>query len=607
MRRRIFLIVFSCILLILSLVIFDRINARNAAPMPVPSVSGGYYENGFTLRLTAPSNGSIYYTTDGSTPTTDSTLYQDGIPLENRSSEQNLYNSVQNVVTDWKNYTPDPRPVEKGTVIRAIFVNEQGIESEVLTQTYFVGITPPENGCALSLIFEDEDVFGTNGISVTGEEYDAWYESGSTEPAPEANFLKRGLEVPAIAELLCADGDLLNQPVGLRLQGHSARFEPRKRFALFAREEYGGNSTFDTFLFDNTLSHSVMTKNLKIDALVHDLVNNRAVSTQRSLPVRLYLNGEFWEQTYLLERYDSQYFRQHYNVPDRILVKDAVTDEDSAAVQKIGYYGEFTEWVKHTDFTDSAEWEQFQQEADLQSYIDYISINYYLCNYDFTDYSNYVLWRSLYEGNSAYEDGRWRWCIYDVDAFSFAKYSPVVSEAGMSYAVDLFQCALPVSSTPINETLLYKALYPNPEFRRQFVLSFMDIVNNNFAPDRVGGVLEQYGLTLDWEDGFFRERPSYVPGFIAKEFGLTGTLETVTVTASDPAAGRIQVNTSVIDLQSGSWSGQYFTDYPITLTATAGDGYRFVQWKGDIDETAQTITVPVKEGMVLEAVFEKLS
>lgn len=108
MRRRILLIVFSCILLILSLVIFDRINARNAAPMPVPSVSGGYYENGFTLRLTAPSNGSIYYTTDGSTPTADSTLYQDGIPLKNRSSEQNLYNSVQNVVTDWKITRPIP-------------------------------------------------------------------------------------------------------------------------------------------------------------------------------------------------------------------------------------------------------------------------------------------------------------------------------------------------------------------------------------------------------------------------------------------------------------------------------------------------------------------
>ena len=56
-------------------------------------------------------------------------------PLKNRSSEQNLYNSVQNVVTDWKNYTPDPQPVEKGTVIRAVFVNERDIASEILTQT----------------------------------------------------------------------------------------------------------------------------------------------------------------------------------------------------------------------------------------------------------------------------------------------------------------------------------------------------------------------------------------------------------------------------------------------------------------------------------------
>ena len=170
MRRRILLIVFSCILLILSLVIFDRINARNAAPMPVPSVSGGYYENGFTLRLTAPSNGSIYYTTDGSTPTADSTLYQDGIPLKNRSSEQNLYNSVQNVVTDWKNYTPDPQPVEKGTVIRAVFVNERDIASEILTQTYFIGLQPPERGYTLSLVFDYDDLFGEDGIYVTGKE-----------------------------------------------------------------------------------------------------------------------------------------------------------------------------------------------------------------------------------------------------------------------------------------------------------------------------------------------------------------------------------------------------------------------------------------------------
>lgn len=282
MRRRILLIVFSCILLILSLVIFDRINARNAAPMPVPSVSGGYYENGFTLRLTAPSNGSIYYTTDGSTPTADSTLYQDGIPLKNRSSEQNLYNSVQNVVTDWKNYTPDPRPVEKGTVIRAVFVNERDIASEILTQTYFIGLQPPERGYTLSLVFDYDDLFGEDGIYVTGKEYDEWYLSAApSDDAPSPNFEKH-LEVTAIAEIIDNSEDILNQPVGLRLQGNSARGWYKKRFIVESHPELSGSRIFPVDIFPGVSTHSMMTKDSLVDAIIYDLTSDRSVSAQKA-------------------------------------------------------------------------------------------------------------------------------------------------------------------------------------------------------------------------------------------------------------------------------------------------------------------------------------
>lgn len=389
MRRRILLIVFSCILLILSLVIFDRINARNAAPMPVPSVSGGYYENGFTLRLTAPSNGSIYYTTDGSTPTADSTLYQDGIPLKNRSSEQNLYNSVQNVVTDWKNYTPNPQPVEKGTVIRAVFVNERDIASEILTQTYFVGLQPPERGYTLSLVFEYDDLFGEDGIYVTGKEYDEWYLSGdSSTEAPVPNFEKKR-EVRATAELLGESGDILNQAVGLRLQGNTARAERNKRLTIAAREEYSGSNTFQAALYKGISTHAVMLKSYFPDTLASRLVSNRSVSVQGSIPVKVFLNGEFLYNSYMLERYDKQYFRQHYNVDGFVLVKDgAVHDEDISSEDNIRYQ-EYMGWVADTDFSDPQEWEAFQEETDVQSYIDYIVTNYYLCNIDLSDNHNY--------------------------------------------------------------------------------------------------------------------------------------------------------------------------------------------------------------------------
>ncbi|HAL88057.1 MAG TPA: spore coat protein CotH, partial [Clostridiales bacterium] len=143
--------------------------------MPEASLPGGYYENDVTLELNAPPYGKIYYTTDGSAPSKNSIPYDGGIRITDRSDEPNVYHSIQNVVKDWKEYTPDPTPVKKGTVIRAVYISDWGSRSEILTQTYFVGLQPPEHGYTLSLVFEDEDVFGEDGIYVTGKAYDAWY------------------------------------------------------------------------------------------------------------------------------------------------------------------------------------------------------------------------------------------------------------------------------------------------------------------------------------------------------------------------------------------------------------------------------------------------
>ena len=119
-------------------------------------------------------------------------------------------------------------------------------------------------------------------------------------------------------------------------------------------------------------------------------------------------------------------------------------------------------------------------------------------------------------------------------------------------------------------------------------------------------MLADYGYTLDWLDGFFRKRPAYAVQHLAEEFDLTGSPETVTVTTAHPEMGSVTVNTSRIDLSTGSWSGQYFTDYPITVTAAANDGYEFVGWKGDTGGAGETVTVSVDGGITLEAVFAKV-
>ena len=594
--RRSRLIVLSCAALALCYPAFDWLKTRAAAPAPEASLPGGYYEEDFTLVLTAPPYGKIYYTTDGSTPSENSQCYEGGIPITDRSDEPNVYHSIQNVVKDWKNFTPDQEPVNKGTVVRAVYISDWGSKSDILTQTYFVGLQPPEHGYTLSLVFEDEDVFGEDGIYVTGKAYDAWYLGGCVGEDPTPNFwVKR--EVGAVAELLGDTGDVMNQNVGIRIQGASARETQYKRFTLVARKEFGGSPVFDTVLYDGVLTHSIMLKGYLPDAIVGDLAADRAVALQGSIPVRVYLNGEYWYDSYMLERYDEQYFRQHYQVDDRVLVKNGtVKDREDFDAQQYDYTT-FMGWVQDTDFTDPAQWAAFQEQADVQSYIDYTAINFMLCNLDYGDYYNYVLWRAPPLGGRQGESAKWKWCIYDVDALTWVneeKYGP--REAVNTFHFD--------EGKGIAYTAIFASLKENAEFRQRFANSFMDILNNNFAPEHVEKVLKKYGYDLDYLNGYFRKRPAYAAKYLAEELGLTGSLETVTVTA-DPEMGSVTVNTSQIDLSSGTWSGQYYTDYPITVTAQPAEGYTFLGWKGDADTLEPSLTLSMDGGLNLEAVFVK--
>lgn len=82
------------------------------------------------------------------------------------------------------------------------------------------------------------------------------------------------------------------------------------------------------------------------------------------------------------------------------------------------------------------------------------------------------------------------------------------------------------------------------------------------------------------------------------------------MSVNDPEAGRIVLNTIEPDLSKGEWHGSYFTDYPVTVTAVANQGYRFKEWRLSSDgmnsgkESQLTVEIPVG-GLALQAVFEK--
>ncbi len=122
---------------------------------PSFSLESGTYIEPDPIKLSAPGDGKIYYTTDGSEPTEESFEYMGPIPLETGEN-----------------------------IISAICINEKGIVSEVVTNTYNVELDipdPPE------LLVEPGTVQKPELIGVTApEENKVYYTTDGSDPTPES-------------------------------------------------------------------------------------------------------------------------------------------------------------------------------------------------------------------------------------------------------------------------------------------------------------------------------------------------------------------------------------------------------------------------------------
>lgn len=573
------------------------------------SAASGFYDEAFELTLTAKPGEKIYYTLDGSTPDETSNLYEEPIQIRERAGEPNKYVSQQKVVKKWKEYVPQQEPVDKATVVRAIAVNGQGKVSEVATETYFVNLPQYENSTIISLSVEPEELFGANGIFATGEAYDTWYENGAEGAEPLANFFRRGRswEVEADMQFLEAGNVLANQSVGLRAQGNSGRSQALKRISLFCREEYSGSEYFDSAIIGKENVHSLMTNEYVSNVALPYLVADRDVAVQQSRTeqVVLFINGEYWYSRYLMEKYNNDYFEDIYGVSRDNIVFIKNNQVKIGEPEHEGLYRGMQAMAADPNLTPDEKYEQLSWVIDMQSFIDYFSINVYLCNTNMNEIENYLLWRTIEPENGEYGDTKWRWVIYDVEPLESLRLEYYGFEERA--AINTFTHPQDWTGYIMNENSIFQGLKECETFRKQFVLTFLDIANVNFAPENVEPLLKQYGLDMTWLESFFLKRFDYIVEDLGEEFSLAGTLEEVNLEVNETEGGTILLNTTTPDLTKGSWNGRYYTDFPVTVTAVPAEGYRFVGWEGSYQGSEPTMEVPViSGGITLKAIFEKM-
>ena len=214
---------------------------------------------------------------------------------------------------------------------------------------------------------------------------------------------------------------------------------------------------------------------------------------------------------------------------------------------------------------------------------------------------------------------------FKLTTFTVYGYDPAFSDGDAYYA----QYMVSASCDALTEDTLFQDL------------TFLDMANENFRAERVLSLLDEIEAEYTaWADAswerwnanpqdktfaeqveelrvFFKNRFDYIVPCLAEHFGLTGSLAALSLSADtgegDPDGASIPISLNTLSLEldgAESWQGQYYTDYPVTLTAQEADGLEFVRWEvdgGTITEgsvSTPSIQVQLNGDTRIRAVYE---
>ncbi len=575
---------------------------------PIFSVAGGFYEDEFELELTAPPDSMIYYTLDGSDPSDKSILYEDPILIKDVSKEPNIYSSRAdfNPVHDGQVESI----VDKIAIIRAIAIDADGRKSDIVTNSYIIkkeNNTGYSEMYTVSLVTDPYNLFDYNeGIYVLGKDYDDFVaEGGSLEDWIQAgaNYRIDGKksERPASIEIFDENGKcILDREIGIRIHGGTTRGCAQKSFSVYAREMYDGKDTIEGLFGENTTIHKffIYTNREKTklrDTLVTRMLADRDMATQSFIYCNVFLDGEYWGIYLLAEEYDEYYFENHYGIErDNIQICEGATPPDVI---------QYLDTV--SDKSEAVVYEQLCEMIDIQSFIDYYAAMIYLNNSDWLGY-NARCYRSINVGRGENEDGKWRWGVWDIESVMYDAY------------VNTFHIG---NISSWQDDLLAQALMKHEEFRKQFVITYMDLYNNVWQEDSIlhivsemkNNIAESYAMHserfyigedidkyYDKMKSFLIERKEYAFQQLKEEFGLSGNPSWIVILSNKNGAASFKVNTSIVNIPESWWQGLYFSDYPIevSIEEVYGDNV-FLGWYTENDELLSTdkmITINLNEG-----------
>ena len=495
------------------------------------STPGGFYDSAFSLALSSKNGEKIYYTTDGTVPTAESTEYTGEINIRNQSGRKYVYAAQGFGYLDKETYYPNS--VDAGMVINAITVDGSGKITGSASQEYYIGLandTAYANIPVISLNVDPDGMFGYfNGMYIPGRAREDALISGNSELGPNANYSSGWTREGQVAFFETDKAKSLENKVSVKMYEDENIAQRQKSFQISFgdTESFKGSSLLKYLDADGNLilQGYLEDEELRVrDYIANELLKDTSIGTLDMSPCILFIDGEYWGVYLLKAPFDANYIYRHYGVTEPVYVRTHKAYQAD--------FNNMYNFVTRNDMSSPQRYSAVKQLMDIDNYIEYICANAYLGNSSMRTTQG-TQWRTVKSGGKGYNDGRWRWLM------KYPVGNTMANAATQTPSIDtLIQGSLRTDR-------FFQSLLMNKEFQQKLEETMDRMANEVFVQEKWEPVVDQaselmkkpsiesyvrfYGSMKDvqYNDGidkikdFFMNRSEYIT-YYAKELAQKG-------------------------------------------------------------------------------------
>ena len=548
-------------LLLLGLLTGPCLLAQDSSLVLTAIPEAGFYPTGTAVQLKASKpTAAIYYTLDGTRPSSSSKRYRSAILLDSTK------------------------------VIRAV-AYVSGKRSKINTGTYFIAddsITLPVVSISIApyILFDP-----VKGVFKRGPNASPKF------PHQGANYYSRR-EFPCHVEIFETNKKrVFDSDIGFKVFGGMSRIFPQKSFSLYASKSRYGSKYIRHQIFPDKKQKKfkrIVLRNSGSDfgethfrdALITSFGREMGLETQCYRPSVVFINGEYWGIYNFREKLTRHFIAETFGYhKDSINLVEHRKDLQAGSRKT---YDAMRTFMRQNSLAIQENFDWVATQMDVDNFMEHQIIEIYIDNQDAG--GNIKFWRPMEEG------GKWRWILFDTD-FGLGHYG----RHGYTNNSLAFHTRPngPAWPNPPWSTLNLRSLLQNEGFQAKFVSRFLDRINSTLDSTRFINRIDKMAahiypeLPRHWArwnltearwskeinrmKEFVRKRPPYMREFLHEMFPQFGKDVTLKI---DVDSNGVVVLNDIITIKQ-KFEGVYFQKLPARVVAKPYFGCQFSHWEMD--------------------------